>query len=92
MNEHILWVERYRPSTVADCILPANIKSTFEEFVSKGEIPNLMLSGTAGVGKTTIAKAMCNQVGCDYLIINGSEERGKKVAGAVLAKLRAKHE
>ena len=76
MSQHILWVEKYRPKTIGDCILPENIKSTFQEYVNKKEIPNLLLSGTAGVGKTTIAKAMCEEVGCDYIVINGSSERG----------------
>lgn len=76
MNEHILWVEKYRPKKVEDCILNDQLKSTFQEFVNKKEIPNLLLSGTAGVGKTTIARAMCEEVGCDYIIINGSEDRG----------------
>lgn len=79
MSEHILWVEKYRPKTIEDCILPENIKSTFQEYVNKKEIPNLLLSGTAGVGKTTIAKAMCEEVGCDYIVINGSSERGISV-------------
>jgi len=79
MTEHILWVEKYRPKTIEDCILPENIKSTFQEYVNKKEIPNLLLSGTAGVGKTTIAKAMCEEVGCDYIVINGSSERGISV-------------
>ena len=72
--EHMLWVERYRPSKVEECILPENIKNTFQEYVNRKEIPNLLLSGSAGVGKTTIAKALCQEVGCDYLVINGSEE------------------
>ena len=76
MTEHMLWVEKYRPKTVEDCILPDNIKETFQEYVNRKEIPNLLLSGTAGVGKTTIAKALCNEVGCDYIIINGSDESG----------------
>ena len=76
MNEHILWVEKYRPQRVEDCILPENIKSSFQEYVNKKEIPNLLLSGTAGVGKTTIAKALCNEVGCDFIVINGSDESG----------------
>lgn len=76
MNEQILWVERYRPSKVEDCILPEQIKSTFLEYVNRKEIPNLLLSGTAGVGKTTIAKALCQEVGCDYIVINGSDESG----------------
>lgn len=74
--EHVLWVEKYRPKTIEDCILPDAIKSTFQEYVNRKEIPNLLLSGTAGVGKTTIAKALCNEVGCDYIVINGSDESG----------------
>ena len=76
MNEHMLWVEKYRPKKVEDCILPEAIKTTFQEYVNRKEIPNLLLSGTAGVGKTTIAKALCEEVGCDYIIINGSDESG----------------
>jgi DNA polymerase III delta prime subunit len=74
--EHLLFVEKYRPRKVEDCILPDNIKATFQEYVNRKEIPNLLLSGSAGVGKTTIAKALCNEVGCDYLVINGSDESG----------------
>lgn len=74
--EHLLWVEKYRPSKVEDCILPDAIKSTFQEYVNRKEIPNLLLAGSAGVGKTTIAKALCEEVGCDYIIINGSDESG----------------
>ena len=76
MNEHVLWVEKYRPSKVEDCILPEQIKATFQEYVNRKEIPNLLLSGSAGVGKTTIAKALCEEVGCDYIVINGSDESG----------------
>ena len=76
MNEHMLWVEKYRPKKVEDCILPEAIKTTFQEYVNRKEIPNLLLSGTAGVGKTTIAKALCEEVGCDYIVINGSDESG----------------
>jgi DNA polymerase III delta prime subunit len=77
MNEqHMLWVEKYRPQKVEDCVLPDNIKATFQEYVNRKEIPNLLLSGTAGVGKTTIAKALCNEVGCDFIVINGSDESG----------------
>ena len=72
--EHLLWVEKYRPQKVEDCILPDAIKSTFMDYVARKEIPNLLLSGTAGVGKTTIAKALCQEVGCDWLLINGSDE------------------
>ena len=76
MEQHILWVEKYRPAKVEDCILPESIKTTFQEYVNRKEIPNLLLSGSAGVGKTTIAKALCEEVGCDYLVINGSDENG----------------
>lgn len=76
MTEHMLWVEKYRPNKIEDCILPENIKKTFQEFSNKKEIPNLLLSGTAGVGKTTVAKALCEEVGCDYIVINGSDENG----------------
>ena len=74
--DHLLWVEKYRPKKVEDCILPDTIKTTFQEYVNKKEIPNLLLSGSAGVGKTTIAKALCEEVGCDYIVINGSDESG----------------
>ena len=74
--EHLLWVEKYRPAKVEDCILPDAIKTTFQEYVNRKEIPNLLLSGSAGVGKTTIAKALCEEVGCDYIVINGSDESG----------------
>jgi DNA polymerase III delta prime subunit len=73
---HILWVEKYRPKTIEDCILPDGIKATFQEYVNRKEIPNLLLAGSAGVGKTTIAKALCEEVGCDYIMINGSDESG----------------
>lgn len=76
MSEQMLWVEKYRPKTIEDCILPEAIKATFQEYVNKKQIPNLLLSGTAGVGKTTIAKALCEEVGCDYIVINGSDESG----------------
>ena len=69
-----LWVEKYRPQKIEDCILPQSIKDTFKEFVNRGEIPNLMLSGTAGIGKTTVAKALCKEIGADYYVINGSDE------------------
>jgi len=74
MKSDFLWVEKYRPKTVQDCILPDSIKNTFQEFVGKGEIPNLLLSGPAGCGKTTIARALCEQLGADYIVINGSDE------------------
>lgn len=76
MDDQILWVEKYRPRKVEDCILPDNIKTTFQEYVDRKEIPNLLLSGSPGVGKTTIAKALCNEVGCDHIVINGSDESG----------------
>ena len=76
MADHLLWTEKYRPSKIEDCILPEAVKKTFQEYVDRKEIPNLLLSGTAGVGKTTIAKALCQEVGCDYIVINGSDESG----------------
>lgn len=72
----ILWVERYRPHSVEECILPESLKQTFQQYVDRKEIPNLLLCGTAGVGKTTIAKALCEEIGCDYIMINGSDESG----------------
>ena len=74
--EHLLWTEKYRPQTVSDCILPERLKTVFQEYVNQKQIPNLLLSGGAGVGKTTVAKAMCNEIGCDYMVINGSDESG----------------
>lgn len=76
MKDHLLWVEKYRPKRVEDCILPSSIKKLFQEYVKKQEIPNLLLSGNCGVGKTTIAKALCEDIGCEYLFINGSDENG----------------
>jgi DNA polymerase III delta prime subunit len=75
VNE-FLWVEKYRPKTIEDCILPANIKSTFTDIVNGGELHNMLLTGTPGLGKTTVAKALCNELSLDYLLINGSEESG----------------
>ena len=72
MLDEFLWVEKYRPRTIDDCILPEGLKSTFRQFVSNGEIPNLLLTGSAGVGKTTVARAMLEQIGADYIVINGS--------------------
>jgi len=75
-REQFLWVEKYRPRKLDECILPDAQLNTFRQFVKSGEIPNMLLCGTAGVGKTTIARAICEELGCDYLIINGSEENG----------------
>jgi DNA polymerase III delta prime subunit len=72
MREEFLWVEKYRPKTIADTILPAELKATFQQFVDQKNIPNLLLSGSAGCGKTTVARAMLEELGCDYIIINGS--------------------
>ena len=74
MSDDFLWVEKYRPKTIEDCILPESTKTTFKEFLNKGEIPNLLLSGPAGCGKTTVAKALCEELGSDYYVINGSDE------------------
>ena len=74
--EQYLWTERYRPQKIEDCILPDRLKKPFQEYVNQKEIPNLLLSGGAGVGKTTVAKAMCNEIGCDFMVINGSDESG----------------
>ena len=73
MNE-FLWVEKYRPKNIEHCILPDDLKKTFKSFVDAGEVPNLLLCGTAGIGKTTVAKALCHELGVDYLVINGSDE------------------
>ena len=72
MNEEFLWVEKYRPKTIEDAILPVELKSVFQKFVDQKNIPNLILSGSAGVGKTTVARAMLEELGCDYIVINGS--------------------
>ena len=69
-----IWVEKYRPKTIEDCILPENIKKTFSDFLNTGEIPNMLLAGPPGVGKTTVAKALCNELGADFYVINGSDE------------------
>tara|TARA_B100000424_G_scaffold57337_1_gene41395 strand:- start:42617 stop:43552 length:936 start_codon:yes stop_codon:yes gene_type:complete len=74
--ETFLWVEKYRPKTVDECILPTELKKTFTEFVKDKHIPNLILSGSAGTGKTTIAKAMVEEIGSTWMLINGSEESG----------------
>jgi DNA polymerase III delta prime subunit len=75
-REEFLWVEKYRPHKLSDCILPEDQLNTFNQFVASGEIPNMLLCGSAGVGKTTVARAICEELGCDYIIINGSEESG----------------
>ena len=74
MRDEFLWVEKYRPKTIEECILPEQTKKTFLDFLDKGEIPNMLLSGPAGCGKTTVAKALCNQLGVDVYVINGSDE------------------
>ena len=74
MRDEFLWVEKYRPKTIEDCILPENIKKTFKDFLNKGEVPNLLLAGPAGCGKTTVAKALCNELGVDVYVIIGSDE------------------
>ena len=73
-NHDFLWVEKYRPKTIEDCILPEATKKTFLDFLKKGEVPNLLLAGPAGCGKTTVAKALCNELGVDVYVINGSDE------------------
>ena len=74
MSENFLFVEKYRPRKISECILPDDIKKTFQDFVDRGEIPNLLLSGPPGIGKTTVAKALCEEMGVDYYVINGSDE------------------
>ncbi|MAD22722.1 MAG: DNA polymerase [Verrucomicrobiales bacterium] len=74
MSNEFLWVEKYRPQTISDCILPDALKKTFQEIINNKELPNMLFSGTAGLGKTTVAKALCNQLGLDFILINGSEE------------------
>jgi DNA polymerase III delta prime subunit len=75
-GESFLWVEKYRPKTIEECVLPDRIKTLFKQISLEGRIPNMILSGGPGMGKTTVAKALCNEVGCDFLMINGSEESG----------------
>ena len=74
MSNDFLWVEKYRPKTIADCILQDDLKETFQKIVNSGDLPNMLFSGTAGTGKTTVAKALCNQMNFDYIMINGSED------------------
>jgi DNA polymerase III delta prime subunit len=76
MSNNYLWVEKYRPQTIDDCVLPKDLKETFKQFIQSGQLPNFLLCGSAGVGKTTVAKALCNEIGAEYLFINGSEESG----------------
>jgi len=76
IRETFLWVEKYRPKKITDCILPESIKNTFIEFVGQKDIPNLLLAGGSGVGKTTVARALCEEIHADYILINGSEESG----------------
>lgn len=75
-QESFLWVEKYRPKEISDCVLPQSIKEIFYKIVEDGRIPNMILAGGPGMGKTTVAKALCNEIGCDWLMINGSEESG----------------
>lgn len=73
-EDQFLWVEKYRPQTIDECILPESIKKTFREFIASGELPTFLFSGGAGVGKTTVARALCNEIGAEYVFINGSDE------------------
>jgi len=75
-EEQFLWVERYRPQKIDDCILPESLKKTFKDYIAQGELPHFLLCGTAGVGKTTVAKALCNEIGAEYVILNGSDTGG----------------
>ena len=100
MRDEFLWVEKYRPKTIDDCILPEDTKQTFKSFLDKGEVPNLLLAGPAGCGKTTVAKALCTELGVDYYVINGSDEgrfldtvrnNAKNFASTVSLSSTAKH-
>jgi len=100
MRDEFVWVEKYRPKTIEECILPDNIKKTFQDFLDKGEVPNLLLSGPPGCGKTTVAKALCEELGVDYYVINGSDEgrfldtvrnNAKNFASTVSLSSTAKH-
>ena len=73
-EEQFLWVERYRPQKIDDCVLPQALKDTFKQYITQGELPSFLFSGTAGVGKTTVAKALCNEIGAEYILVNGSDE------------------
>ena len=99
-RDEFIWVEKYRPKTIEECILPDNIKKTFQDFLDKGEVPNLLLSGPPGCGKTTVAKALCEELGVDYYVINGSDEgrfldtvrnNAKNFASTVSLSSTAKH-
>src|SRR5210317_738639 len=74
MSVDFLWVEKYRPKSISDVVLPQTLKQTFQKIVDSKELPNMLFTGTAGLGKTTVARALCNELGCDYILINGSEE------------------
>ena len=95
-----IWVEKYRPKTIEECILPTDTKKMFQDFLNKGEIPNMLLAGPPGIGKTTVAKALCNELGVDYYVINGSDEgrfldtvrnNAKNFASTVSLQATAKH-
>ena len=99
-RDEFVWVEKYRPTTIEECILPSSIKKTFLDFLDKGEVPNLLLSGPPGCGKTTVAKALCNELGVDVYVINGSDEgrfldtvrnNAKNFASTVSLSSTAKH-
>ena len=100
MNNDFIWVEKYRPKTIEECILPEGIKQTFQNFLNKGEIPNMLLAGPPGIGKTTVAKALCSELGVDFYVINGSDEgrfldtvrnQAKNFASTVSLSSDAKH-
>jgi DNA polymerase III delta prime subunit len=100
MKDDFIWVEKYRPKTIDECILPENIKKTFNDFLDKGEVPNLLLAGPPGCGKTTVARALCQQLGADFYVINGSDEgrfldtvrnNAKNFASTVSLSSTAKH-
>lgn len=75
-DEQFLWVEKYRPRKIDDCVLPESLKNTFKQYVAQGELPHMLLCGTAGIGKTTVAKALCDEIGAEYIILNGSDTGG----------------